>query len=114
MIGQVFDMQKQFGKSPDQIEGMVRGFCWVLKDYPVDAVIEGVGQYLKFNADMPSPSDIVKIIDPQPTPWKPDKAYYVSLKKIFAEQGPYGLDADEIEYIRRYEEFMRNELRSAS
>jgi hypothetical protein len=38
----------------------------------------------------------------------------VTLKKIFAEQGPFGLGQDEIEYISRYEEFMRKELREAS
>jgi hypothetical protein len=113
VIGRVFDLQKQFGKSTGQIENIVAGFCWALGVYPVERVIWGFGQYILQSSDMPTPSDIVKIIDPKPLAWKPDKSYYISLKQIHKEQGPYGLGLDEIEYIQRYEEHMRMELRES-
>lgn len=111
VIGQVFDMQKQFGKTTGQLENIIVGFCWALADYDPALVIDGLGEYIRNNSDMPTPADIVKLIDPKPPAWKPDKPYYISLKKIHDEQGPYGLDNDEIEYIRRYEEHMRQEMR---
>jgi hypothetical protein len=109
VIGRVFDLQKQFGKTTGQLENIVEGFCWAMQAYPVERVVWGFGQYILQRSDMPTPADIRQIIDPIKAPWKPDKAYYISLKQIHKEQGPYGLDLDEIEYIRAYEEHMRNE-----
>lgn len=105
-ISRVFDLQKQFGKTTAQLENIVEGFAWVLKDYPVEKVIWGLGQYMKINCDIPTPSDICKIIDPRPPQWVPDKQMYYKLQQILKEQGPYGLDNDEIEYCKRYETYM--------
>jgi hypothetical protein len=48
-----------------------------------------------------------------PSVWRPDKAYYIRLQQIHKDQGPYGLDLEEIEYIRRYEAHMRMELKES-
>lgn len=112
VIGKVFDLQKQFGKTTTQLENIIDGFCWALQDYPLSEIIRGFGVYIKRNSDMPTPSDIVAIIDPIKQPWKPDKAYYISLKDIHKTQGPYGLNDDEIEYIQAYEAYMKNERRN--
>jgi hypothetical protein len=112
VIGRVFDLQKQFGKTTGQLENIVAGFCWALGSYAVDRVIWGFGQYVLQNSDMPTPADIVKIIDPKPEPWRPDKAYYIKLQQIYKEQGPFGLDAEEIEYVQKYEEHMRLERKA--
>ena len=112
-IGRVFDLQKQCGKQVGQLENIIDGFCWAMQSYSAQDVIHGFGQYILRNSDMPTPSDIVKIIDPQPAPWKPDKAFYISLKQIYRDHGPYGLDSDEIEYIQRYEEHERTQMRQA-
>jgi hypothetical protein len=114
VIGKVFDLQKQYGKQTGQIENIIDGFCWAMQEYPADLVIRGFGQYILDHSDIPTPSDIVKIIDQKPPAWKPDKAYYISLKDIHKQHGPYGLDSEEVEYIRRYEEHMRKELRESS
>lgn len=103
VIGQVFDMQKQYGKTTGQLETLIKGFCWALSQYPAAQVIEGFQKYVITKSDMPTPCDIRNIIDPQPPTWMPDKAYYVNLKKIREEHGPFGLDQDEIEYIAKYE-----------
>ena len=84
-----------------------------MQEYPVEKVIWGFGQYIKANADMPTPSDIVKIIDPQPPAWRPDKGYYIKLQEIHKQHGPYGLNTDEIEYIAKYEEHMQREMKGA-
>lgn len=104
VIGQAFDMQKQFGKTTGQLENIVNGFCWIMEPYPVEIVMRAFAQYIRERSDMPTPSDLVKIIDPQPPKPIYDKSLYITLKKIFDEQGPFGLQTDEIEYIKCYEE----------
>ncbi len=111
VLGQVFDSQKQYGKTTSQLENIVKLFCWVLAEYPVEKVIKGISMYMRDHTDMPAPADIVKIIDPKPQEFKPNAAYYVRLQKIFTERGPYGLDSDEVEYIRKYEAHMQREMR---
>jgi hypothetical protein len=113
-MGLMLDGQKQFGKKPEQLENIVKLFCWVLKPYSIELVMAGLSKYMAEHSDIPTPSDIVKIIDPKPPEWRPDKAYYIRLQQIYKEQGPYGLDTDEIEYIRRYESHMKRELKEAS
>lgn len=114
VIGRVFDLQKQFGKTTGQLENIVEGFCWAMQVYSPDDVIRGFAQYILTSNDMPTPSDIVKIIDPKLPAWKPDKAYYITLKEIHKQNGPYGLSLDEIEYIGKYEDHMRMEMRASS
>ena len=33
-LGKVFDVQKQFGKTPAQLQTIIEGFCWALQRYP--------------------------------------------------------------------------------
>lgn len=90
---------------------MVEGFAWILSPYPVEKVINGFSIYIRDNPDIPTPADIIAIIDPKPPVWKPDKALYISLKQILKEQGPFGLDTEEIEYVKQYELHMLRERR---
>lgn len=113
-IGRTFDLQKNYGKTTGQLENIVAGFLWALQPYHVEEVMEGLAKYIRLHSDMPTPSDIVAIIDPPQKIWEPDKSYYITLKQIFKDHGPYGLDREEAEYIRKYEEHMKNELRSSS
>jgi hypothetical protein len=100
-------LQKQFGKTPGQLKNIIDGFCWALQRYPVDMVIAGLGEYIRRKPDIPTPSDIVAIIDPTSLPFQPDKPYYVGLKKLKAEQGQYALSDDEEDYVRQYEEHIK-------
>jgi hypothetical protein len=113
VLGQIFDVRKQYGKNAGQLENILAGFCFALQPYSLEAVLNGLAEYMRQRPDMPAPADIVAIIDPKPHEWKPDKAYYVSLKKIYSEQGPYGLDNEEMEYIRRYEDYNQRQMREA-
>lgn len=110
-IGRTFDLQKQYGKTSWQIENIVAGFLWALQPYPHSRVMQALAEYIRRKPDMPTPSDLVVIMEPPPKVWHPDKSYYVSLKEIFKNQGPYGLDEDEAEYIRKYEEHMQMEMK---
>src|SRR3984957_10747084 len=109
-IGQVFDLQKQFGKTPGQLKNIIDGFCWALQRYPVEMVIAGLGEYIRRKPDIPTPSDIVAIIDPTSIPFQPDKAYYVRLQTLRKEQGKNALNDDEENYIRQYEEHIKRSL----
>lgn len=114
VIGRVFDLQKQFGKNTGQLENIVAGFCWALAKYQVEEVIRGFGEYIQRHSDMPTPADIVAIIDPKPPEKVWDKSVYYKLQQIYKEQGPYGLNNEEYEYIRNYEEQVFKSHRAAS
>lgn len=105
-IGRVFDLQKQYGKTTSQLENLVEGFCWALKPYSLDRIIDAFGEYILTHADMPTPYDIRQIIDPVEKPWTPDRSYYITLKKLFDNEGAFGLTTDEMEYIQKYENHM--------
>lgn len=104
ILGRVFDLQKQYGKSADQINNIVAGFCWALGKYPLLKVVGGIQQYILDRSDMPTPADIRAIIDPPPPKKEWDKSVYIKLQQVFKAEGPYGLNEEEYEYIRGYEE----------
>lgn len=114
IIGNVFDLQKQYGKTTGQLENIVKGFLWAMKAYEPKEVIRGFGQYILSHSDMPTPFDIRQIIDPVQEPWRPDKSYYIKLQEIFKRDGPYGLNEDEIEYIQLYEAYMQKERKQSA
>jgi len=99
VLGRVFDLQKQYGKTSEQVNNIVAGFCWALGKYPMDKVVDGIRQYILAKPDMPTPADIRQIIDPIPAPWRPDWAVYNRFKKLKEEQGPYALGQEEIDYM---------------
>lgn len=105
MIGQVFDLQKQYGKTPDQLTTIVRGFCWALSGYPFERISEAMRQYVLTRADMPTPYDIRQIMDPIKEAFKPDWSIYNRFKKMREDQGEYALGQEEIDYMKVCEEY---------
>lgn len=106
VLGRIFDVQKLYGKNVGQLGSMVELFSWVLAAYPAEKVINGIGAYLRAKSDLPTPADIKQIIDPEPPKWVPDKQLYYKLQQILKEQGPFGLDTEEVEYCKKYEDYM--------
>lgn len=100
-LGKLCALQRQYGKATADLETLVEGFAWVLADYPVHDVLRGMGVYLKTKSDIPTPSEIIAIIDPQPEPFKPDWVYFKTLKDM--AKIPYALGDEEIEYIGKCE-----------
>jgi hypothetical protein len=105
-------LQQQYGKSAADLELLVEGFAWVLKPYAVERVLDGIEVFMRENFTIPTPYDIRQIIDPIPPKFKPNPAYYVKPQKIFEAEGAFGLNDDEIEYIRRYEGHLLEQARS--
>lgn len=105
----LFDGQKQFGKNSEQLENMIKLFCWVMKDYPLEKIMNGLAEYVRKNSDIPTPSDIIKIIDPPREEWKPDKAYYIRLQEILKASNfsAYAWSDEEKDYVNKYEEYMQ-------
>jgi hypothetical protein len=99
ILGWVFDLQKQYGKTTEQANNIVAGFCWALGKYPISQVVDGIQQYILNKSDMPTPADIRQIIDPIPESWRPDWAVYNRFKKLKEEHGPYALSQEEIDYM---------------
>lgn len=112
LIGRVFDLQKQYGKTTAQLENIIAGFIWALAPYDPQKVAEAFGKYVLTRSDMPTPFDIRNIIDPTPPPWEPDKSYYFSLKKLRQESGEFALTTEESEYIKKYEEHVQTAARA--
>ena len=92
---------------------IVDGFVWALDGYPMDVIVSGFKQYIRRRADMPTPSDIINIIDPLPAKPEFDKAYYVYLRKLKDEQGEFALTTEEEVYVKAYDEHMKARGRAA-
>lgn len=61
MLSQCCVLQKTYGKSQAEIETLVEGFDMILGDGDsMDDVRRAFLDYMKNNADIPSPSDIIK------------------------------------------------------
>jgi len=112
VLGQIFDMQKQFGKHTGQLENIINGFCWALKAYPVQTVVDALAEYIRLHSDMPTPSDIVKIIHPPLPVWKPDWNYAAGLRKMRQDQGSYALNDDEIAYLAKCDDLALDQAKS--
>lgn len=110
LVGTVFDVQKQYGKTTEQIENITSGFLWALAKYPMPQIKEGFRQYILTKSDMPTPADIRAIIDPIKQEPIPDKGYYIKLQNLLKVDGPYALNDEERKYIVWYEEQMRKGL----
>lgn len=110
LLARVFDAQKQYGKTSDQLSNVIEVFNWVLKDYPAEKCMWALGEYIKRNADIPTPSNLISIIDPIREEPKPDKGYYIKLQNLLKVDGPYALNDEERKYIFWYEEQMRKGL----
>ena len=109
VLALLFDGQKQFGKNSEQLESMIKLFRWVMKDYPIEKIMFGLAEYVRRNSDIPTPSDIIKIIDPPIEQWKPDKSYYIKLQEILkiSNFSAYALSDEERDYVNKYEEYMQ-------
>lgn len=104
LVRQCFDVLDVYGKTPEQLTNIIKAFVLQLSEYPYAAIRDAFRQYLKRNSKMPTPADIVNIIDPPKEVWEPDWAAYVALKKRVQRDGyyPYG---SEREFLKRCDEY---------
>ena len=113
-MAQVCTMQNQFGKSKDELETLVEGLAWVLDGYSLQEIMGGIAEYVRKNTNIPTPSEILAIIDPPKKPFQPDWAFYTRLNKLVQDSGPYAINQDEIDYLAACEKFSVNKMKNSS
>ena len=59
-----FSLQRQYGKSPQELENLVEGFCWILRDFTMQQILESIAEFISKNPEIPTPSDLLKILRP--------------------------------------------------
>ena len=92
---------KTYGKQPDQLTEVTQLFLFVLRDYPVEKIVDAMAYYVKNWNEFPAPADIANIIDRGNKP-PFDKAVYVTISKKFPDQRT----KQEWDYMREYEQFI--------
>lgn len=100
MIGSLFESQRVFGKEPEQVDALIGVFIMALADYPFPAIDKAMRLWVKRSAEMPTPFDIVNLIERDGKP-PLERAVYVSISK------KDGVDrtAEEWQYMRDYERY---------
>ena len=99
---QTYTILKKYGEAADTTEIREAGFQWVLEDYTIEDITEAFKQYLKTGKEIPTPADIVEILDPSVKPLCP-KVYqrYINLAR---DGGEFALVSYEKDYIHQYEQ----------
>lgn len=100
LLNQCFEVQKLYGKEPENMKTVLQVFVSILGEYEPQAVVDAFRTHLKRSNEFPTPADIVKLIDPEPQPL--DKSVYVNLCKR-RDNDAENLTHDEWEYLKRYE-----------
>ena len=99
----VAEMQHSYGKQVDP-EKMLKGYQLILENkLSANIVIEGIGKFLERNRDLPSPSDINNIVNPEPE--KLSNARYVQACERLKRHGIdfYEQRQDDKKFIAAYE-----------
>ena len=100
-FGVLVAIQKSYGNDID-IKSTLRAWQVVLGDYPAGQLISAMQEWVKRHRDMPTPSDMIKLMNPEPTritqtefihakeQWKlegfPNYSYYAGIVKEYEKQ----------------------------
>lgn len=103
-MAQCYDGLNTYGKTPEQLENLTGLFLTVLGHYPLETVKNAFLQHIKRSPNLPTPADIVNIIDPLPEELSP--SMYVNIMKECTIGGKL-LWGDKKRYV---EEFERREM----
>lgn len=103
VLGRVCALQRQYGKGAAELQTLTEGFAWALRGYPVEKVIDAMGQFILQSPNIPTPFEIRQIIDPPPVQRVFDKSTYIRYIKLREEGGPYALTDEEEKYVKDYE-----------
>ena len=98
LLAQCFQSLKIYGKGPESLKATVAMFQMILAEYAFDDIAQAFRVFLKRHTEMPTPADIVGLIERDGWPAL-DRAVYVSLQK----RDPATRTPDEWAYIRDYE-----------
>jgi len=103
-------LQRQYGKTQGELETLVEGFAWALADYTPEEVIHALGQHIRRSPNIPTPSEIIAIIDPPVEPFKPDWAFYNHLRDLVKQGGAYAVTQEEADYMTACEKHSLGKL----
>lgn len=94
VFAKICSLQKQFGKTEAELKTLVDGFVWMLGDQPALKVFEAIKQYVLRNNDIPTPSDVMNIIDPPKEEHKWCVVTFLDIKRRKRE-GQFVMDHEE-------------------
>lgn len=100
LLYQTFASQKTYGDKAEMMEFRDGMFQMVLAEYPLSRIREAFIEHVRRKPDLPTPSDIVNIINPLPPVLS--ASLYTSLKRKIADDGYYPL-SDERAFLRAFE-----------
>ena len=103
MLEQCYDILNIYGKQPEQLTNINLAFQMVLAPYKEIDIRKAFHIWLKRYDRMPTPSDIVRLIERKGKP-PLDKAIYIKLCKMKESGGAFALNNQELEYMKDYEE----------
>lgn len=71
-IRQSFDLFNTYGKDPKALTNIMRAFDQVLSPYPTDSIMRAFRDWMKTEKTMPTPADILAILNWDPLPASPE------------------------------------------
>lgn len=101
LVTTCYEALNVYGKTPEQLEAIIALFQMDLEDYEYSVVRQAFKIYRKTNSTMPTPADIIKIIEPPKQERKWCGATYIQLCKRKREN-QFMLDR-ELAYIADFE-----------
>lgn len=101
-------VQRTYGKQGADIDKITKIFLRVLSDYEPSAVIQAIKRWLQESPEFPTPSDIVKMLNPAK---KFDKEVYIAFCQQ-AQRGEVGeyKNRAAYDYIKAYEQHKLEEI----
>lgn len=97
LLAQTYALLKKYGERSDQAELRDAGFQWMLAEYPIQRIEAAFRQYLRTAREIPTPADILAILDPKTQPL--DRAVYIRLSR----KDPADIDWQERDFMRAFE-----------
>ena len=100
ILSMCFDTFKAYGKTYDQMDNISRAFKLVLMPYSTKQIQDAFAKHLSTGDEMPTPKDIVAIIDPSTQPRKWSATAFMDIKRRQRE-GQF-ISKEEADYCENY------------
>lgn len=94
LIKACYNSLNTYGKSPEQLEASIMLMQMTLGRFPYDIIREAFSIYLQNGSTMPTPSDIIKIIEPPKEEKKWCKVTFLDIKRRKRENQFVSLSED--------------------
>lgn len=99
MVAQCFTTLNVYGKTADQLNDITKMFLLVLARQDIAEIIDSFTRWMMRNSVMPTPADIMNLIEPPPE--KPKESVYIEINRRRRE-GHY-ITEKERAFCREYE-----------